>query len=245
MSIVWLVAALITLGWLSRSLYLVRGAVNANRTARSHLTPYNRTLKTARYHLLVLGDSTMFGSGVKNRVHTMGGQLASLFPMASVETLALNGTRVAGLPHQFKTAQHPLYDLIVIGVGGNDVVFLSNYRQLEHDLRDFLQTLELRTNAIVLMHSVNLGNTGFFLWPISYLFDYRTRKLSELYARVAHDFTHVHYVNFYRPLHHDYYTATTRPRFIADDKFHPSDYASRYFFDEMRREVGLDKDFLK
>lgn len=245
MGIVWLIVALIILAWLGRSLYLVRGAITANRSARASLTPFNRIPKTAVHHVLVLGDSTMFGSGAKNRAYTMGGQLGSLFPKASIETLAVSGTRVAGVAQQFEAAKYPHYELVVVGVGGNDAVFLSNYRTLEQDLRKFLSELQPRANTIILMHCVNLGDTGFFLWPLSWFFDYRTRKLSQLYTKIARDFQRVQYVNFYRPRRHDYYTNATRARFIADDKFHPSDYANRYFFDEMRTEVGLDKDFLK
>jgi lysophospholipase L1-like esterase len=214
-------------------------AVRIIRRVAAVTQPYNRALADAPQHVLVLGDSTMFGSGVKERINTMGGRLGRKFPQASVETLAVDGARVRDLAGQLERAKYSRYDLIMVGVGGNDVVRLTDLDNLARDLAAFLERARRRSGKIIVVHCVNLGNIGFFWPPLSWLFDYRTRWLSETYAQVTRGMAGVHYVNFYRPRGADHYTAGTRARFITEDGFHPSDYANGYFFELIEKEVGL------
>jgi lysophospholipase L1-like esterase len=181
----------------------------------------------------------MFGSGVKDRSKTIGGRLAQVFPEASVETLAVDGARVRNLAAQLEAAGHQRYDLIMVGIGGNDIVRLSGFAGIARDLEAFLKTARARTPQVVLVHCVNLGNIGFFWPPLDRLFDYRTRRLSDVYAAVTQSMAGVAYVNFYRPRVSDHYTAATRAMFITEDGFHPSDYANGYFFDLIARDVAL------
>jgi hypothetical protein len=86
-------------------------------------------------------------------------------------------------------------------------------------------------DILILFHCVNLGNIGFFLFPLNHFYAYRTRKVSYLFKKITDNYTNVHYVNFYRPMSNDFYTSKTRKKFIADDSFHPSDHANQFFFD--------------
>lgn len=117
----------------------------------------------------------------------------------------------------------------------------SSFAEVERELRHFLDDTREKANLIVLFHCVNIGNIGFFLPPLSYLYGYRSRKLSQLYKKVVRDYPSVQYVNFYRPRRKDFYDKKTRARFIADDQFHPSDYANRFFFDMIVSETQLDE----
>jgi lysophospholipase L1-like esterase len=204
--------------------------VVAARAARKVTSPYGRASGNESKHVLVLGDSTMYGAGIKNREKTIGGLLGSKYPGSSIETLAENGARTRDLSEQLAHSQHPHYELIVVGIGGNDIVKLSKFQNVEHELVVFLNTAQKRASNVILCHCVNVGNIGFFLFPLNFFFDYRTRKLSEMYAKVVSKFPNVKYVNFYRPMNDDHYDKTTRHKFIAGDAFHPNDYANEYFF---------------
>jgi lysophospholipase L1-like esterase len=196
----------------------------------STTVPFQRPHNNTRTHILVLGDSTMYGAGVKNRANTMGGLLATKYPVASIETLAVNGAKVKDLRDQIGQAQFRKYKLILIGIGGNDIVGLSRYDRVRQELTWFLEHESRRAETIVLFHCVNVGNIGFFVFPLNYLYSFRTKQLSKLFNGVARSFKNVLYVNFYRPMSRDYYDKKTRPEFIADDAFHPNDYANKYFF---------------
>lgn len=186
--------------------------------------------KAGNEHILVLGDSTMHGYGAEKPENTVGGLLARRYSTASVETLAQNGARVADLNQQLSKATHQDYKLIFIGIGGNDVLRLTRFPDIKQTLDTFLKTISKRTTTVILVHSVNLGNTGAFVFPVNYFFDYRMRRLSSIYSEVAKQHKNVAYISFYRPFSNDFYTAKTRSRFIASDGFHPSDYANQFFF---------------
>lgn len=237
------IVAIVTLGWFVRSGLLVRRAVLANRQARLITKPFHVNLKQPSQHFLVMGDSTMYGSGVKKPENTFGGLLAGTFPKANVETVARSGSLVENLTGQLAAAKFRRYDLAIIGIGGNDIVYLADYKKVEIQLQAFLKEVSSRSDHIILFHSVNVGNTGFFLWPLSLFYQKRTKKLSQIYTKIAKEFESVQYVNFYRHRKNDYYDKKTRPRFIADDGFHPSDYGNQYFFKLLRQQTNLDQLF--
>lgn len=202
-----------------------------SRSVKATTQPfYSGDTQTAPRHILVVGDSTMYGAGATSPDKTLGGLLAAHYPGASIETVAENGARVRDLAAQLSQARCERYDLIIIGVGGNDIVRLSRYSVLRRQLRQILERVSNRAETVVLLHSLNIGNTGFFIFPLNRLFDYRTQQLSLLYQAVVQGFSNVIYLNTYRPAKSDYYTPSTRPQFLAADGYHPSDYATEFFF---------------
>lgn len=213
----------------------------ALRVAAKMTKPYIRVLEDASSHILVLGDSTMYGAGTKDPERTVGGLLAAKYPKASIETLAVNGARVKDLHAQLGGKLYQQYDLILIGIGGNDIVRMSRYSALQRELVGILNETNTISSRVVLCHCVNIGNIGFFLFPLNHLYDYRTRRLSELYKQIVAKLQNVTYVNFYRPLHDDHYDKTTRKHFLADDGFHSNDYANEYFFDLIWQDVKKSK----
>jgi hypothetical protein len=208
---------------------LARQIVTA-RTHNAQSKPFNRLISGATKRILVVGDSTMYGAGITDPNNTIGGLFAKRFPEASVETIAVNGAKVRDLKVQLTKAQFEHYDIIMIGIGGNDIVRFSSYIRLGHQLREILVQASGLSNRVILCHCVNVGNIGFFIWPLNYLYDHRSRRLHELYDEVIVGLSQVIYVNFYRPMKSDHYTRATRSEFIAQDAFHPSDHANQYFF---------------
>jgi len=122
-------------------------------------------------------------------------------------------------------------------MGANDILLFSNFKTLQKNLITFLQKANKLTDHIILCHSVNIGNTGFFLFPFDYLFDYRTKQLSTVYSKIKKHFPSVTYVNFYRTRKNDYYDRSTRKKFLASDGAHPNDYANRFFFNLISEEI--------
>lgn len=204
---------------------------------KEKLPAYTRMPKGARQHILILGDSTMYSAGATDPAFTIGGLLANKYPDATIETLAVNGAKIHDLVQQMPRAQFTQYDLIIVGIGGNDIVQLSNYKSATQELQRFLVEISKHAHKIVLCHSVNIGNIGFFPFPLNYLFDYRSRKFSQQFSAISRNMPKVISVDFYRPMHHDHYTRTTRKQFLAADNFHASDYANQYFFDLIWKEI--------
>ena len=193
--------------------------------------PYTNLVHGAAERFLILGDSTMYGLGVKKACNTFGGLLHRKYPHASIETRARCGAKTRDLSAQLERARHRHYEMILVGVGGNDVMDLrSGLSDVGRHLAAFLEAAGKRAGLVVLSHCANLGNTGAFRPPLSYLYSLRSRKLSRLFAAASRSFGNVVHVDFYRPLHRDHYTKETRGKFLAGDGFHPSDHANQYFF---------------
>ncbi len=186
--------------------------------------------KNPSKHILLLGDSSMYGAGIEHTKKTFGALIASKENNATVEVLAENSAKVSDLVKQIEKARYNQYGYIVIGIGANDIMFFSNYKTLQKRLLTFLQQTSKITDHIILCHSVNIGNVGFFLFPFDYVFDYRTEELSKVYAELAKKVPRVTYLNFYRKRGNDYYDKKTRKKFVARDGAHPSDYANQFFF---------------
>lgn len=205
--------------------------VRIAREVRRTTKPFISLSKNPRKRIAILGDSSMYSAGATAAHLTIGGLMADKFPRAVVETLAVNGAQTKDLMDQLERKQFGHYDIMLIGIGGNDVVRFEKFSNIERQLSEALKTASKHADQIVLCHSVNVGNIGFFPFPINLIFDRRTRKLSELYDKLAKQYPKVTYVNFYRPIRDDYYTKHTRAQFLAADGFHASDYANKYFFD--------------
>lgn len=99
----------------------VRQALKIIRRSAKGTVGYNARPRTPHYRFLVLGDSTMFGAGLRDQANSMGGLLAARYPGSSVQTLAVNGTRVKDLGRQLEQSDNSHYDLMLIGAGGNDI----------------------------------------------------------------------------------------------------------------------------
>lgn len=205
-------------------------SLQAIKAAAIIMPPYSRAIKDATHHILILGDSSMYGVGATKPRYTLGGLLAAKYPKASIETIAFNGAKVKDLEAQFAQVSHKEYDLVVVGVGGNDIVQFTSYFKVRRELTTFLGRVSKVADQTVLCHSVNVGNIGFFLFPMNHIYSYRSRRFSQLYSAISSKFPKVINVIFYRPLHKDHYNKATRKEFISDDGFHASDYANQYFF---------------
>jgi lysophospholipase L1-like esterase len=233
--------ALLLIIYIAYTVIRMRSLIAQGKRKAIPSKPYFRVVKDTDQHILILGDSTMYGAGIKDPNNAMGALLGAKYPAAGVETHAANGEKIKDLHNQLKKAHYKHYDIIVIGIGGNDIIRFSRYTTIQRELTAFLEEASQIAKQIILCHCVNVGNIGFFRFPLNYIYDYRTRKLSHLYTKIVTQFPKTHYVNFYRPKHNDHYTKTTRKKFIADDSFHPSDYSNQYFFDLIWKEIQIPR----
>lgn len=197
------------------------------------------TPSRARGHILVVGDSTMYSAGVRDPAYTIGGLFAQLYPEASVETRAANGARCRDVPTQLAEGLHDHYDLIMIGIGGNDVVRLTSQHHVATELRRLLAAAAQKADRVIICSSVNVGNVGFFPFPFNYLYDARSRRFADICRSITGTMGTVQFVDFYRPLHDDHYDSRTRNKFVASDGFHANEYANQYFFGLIVKEAKL------
>lgn len=134
--------------------------------------------------LLLLGDSTAHGVGALLREETTGGRLAQALD-ASVENRAESGAKTKDVLGQLNSAEQPRYDLIIIQVGANDVIYLSDRDTTTTTLTEVLSHARVKSDRIVLLTAGNIGDAPLWLWPLNRYYTLRTQALRESFMSVA------------------------------------------------------------
>lgn len=134
--------------------------------------------------LLLLGDSTAHGVGASLSEETTGGRLAHALD-AAVENRAESGAKTTDVLGQLDGASRSRYDLIVIQVGANDVIYFSDIETTATTLAEVLARARERSDRVVLLTAGNIGDAPLWSWPLGYWYTVRTRALREQFMSVA------------------------------------------------------------
>lgn len=179
-------------------------------------------------NILVIGDSTAVGTGAMEPADSTAGLLGKDYPTADITNKGVNGSRVADLVDRFTELEDDQFDLVLIQIGGNDIVRFTNLDVLETDIKTVLTEANRVGKQVIILHCGNLGTATLLPLGTRWLFTQRTAKLRAIYQRLAPQY-HAQYVDLWRlgaddPFAHDPST------YYAADYFHPSSagYADWY-----------------
>lgn len=139
--------------------------------------------------ILVLGDSTGYGTGADKVEDTLLGRFAHDFPNVEVNNYAVNGSVTNNLIKQLEKVHDKNYNLTIISSGGNDTWKMTNLHDLERDLRIALSMAQKITgNNIALIIYNNSASGPVFPFFVRGLILKRTRLVNEIYTRVGTEF---------------------------------------------------------
>jgi lysophospholipase L1-like esterase len=223
----WLIAGLIIIyivvQYLRTRHYLQLGLMIADQAIAYEQHP---TSPTAR--ILVIGDSTTVGTGATTPQDSTAGLLGHDFPTADIMNQGVNGARVADLTTRFAEFSDDEFDLVLVQIGGNDIVRFTNYQQLEKDLHTVLAEAQRVGKQVVLLHCGDFGTARLLPVGTRWLITHRTKQLRAIYLRLAPQYE-VRYVDLLRPRDRDPF-ANDPATYYAADQFHPSStgYADWY-----------------
>ena len=190
--------------------------------------------------VLVIGDSTAYGTGASRPEDTIAGRLGSDFPRAEIVNTAVNGSLVRQAIGQLERAGEEKFDLIIICTGGNDILRFVSLASLARDLPRLLEgAIEKSGHQVVLLFYANLGNARVFPPSIRSLLGRRTRQVYEIFKRAAAQtgvplvelYTDVKSGGFSNPFIDDPY------RYYARDQMHPNSEGYRLWYNRMWREM--------
>jgi lysophospholipase L1-like esterase len=191
----------------------------------------------AQRRVLLAGDSLALGVGARSPRSAFAGQIAAEFPGAMVDRVARVGARAADLGRQFDAAAHARYDVVIVTIGGNDVIRLTPRARLRHQLGRGLARACAMANLVIATTSANVGGAPLFPWPLSALFDRRSRMLRAVMSEVCHAHGAV-LVNFVFDRKDDPFRRESG-RYYADDGVHPSDAAYALCYALLKRGAPL------
>src|SRR3989338_8377010 len=119
------------------------------RLDAKRVLPFQQINKNATLSILFLGDSLQVGVGAIPK-KTIAGLFGKLYPASHIENHAVTGARTKDVLLQLDRALKKKYDLILISVGGNDVIRFTSKKHVEKELRALLDTVKERSKKVVL-----------------------------------------------------------------------------------------------
>ncbi len=196
--------------------------------------PYERSLPNSDMKILVLGDSTAYGTGAEKNSLTTAGRLGELFPQADVKTIAENGLKLEGLLEKMEAIDtNEKYAIILIQIGANDIMRLTSMKNIESRIDTAVDKLSKQTDKLIFMHSGNIGDSEFFPFYVKPILTSRSNKTREIYMKTAEK-----HKAFYVDIISSEITEIMEKNpteYYADDMLHLNGAGYGLWFDEIRK----------
>ena len=209
---------------------IVLGRVLVDESKAYTQTPVNSTMK-----FLVIGDSTAVGSG-GSYGESVAGYLGRDFPQATVVNDSRNGMKIDEFLTRLQARKDEHYDLIVFQIGGNDIVRLTPTTDIENRLEQALTLTDTMASTTIVICSGNVGLAPTFKWPLSLLYEVRSKDVFKRYAQTTRKHPQSHYIDLYKNREDDIFL-TDISKYYAPDYFHPSGAGYAVWYDEVRKEL--------
>jgi len=176
---------------------------------------FSQSPSNPNMHVLIIGDSTIVGTGADDPKKSLAGLVGGTFPKAKVVNIGINGHKTNNLRYDIESLNKS-YDFIMLHIGGNDIVKFTNLAKLEEDVRALLVAAKQRAPKVTLVTSGNLGTSLLLPFGTRWVFTRRTRQVREIFMHVAKD-EKVAYVDLFRE-------PAVDPFFKEPDTYYSADY---------------------
>lgn len=191
---------------------------------------YAREGKPHAPKILVVGDSTGVGTGAARPEESIAGLLGAAHPEVTIVNRARNGARTFDAIMQLVAEGDARYDLVLMHVGGNDVLRGTAVRALEPQVHAMMHRARRLSRNVVVTTLPNIGLLPMFFPPLSWWFSRQSRVVCGMFAEAASRHG-VHYVDFFRPDETEHFCR--RSPYFACDGLHPSSALYRHIYETM------------
>ena len=213
---------------LSRFLKLEKIGKNMARIT----VPYSRQVRNPMKRVLIVGDSLAVGVGSSIPEHSIAGLLGKDYPDADITNLAVSGSKIKDVLKTLESSKDLGYDLILIQVGGNDVVQFTDIDSAKNDTDELLKIAKTKSDKVLFYTSGSVGYAPIFTVPVSWIYTYRTQKLYSVLKKVAND-NNVTYIDLLYTKKDDPFK-TDIDEYYANDYFHVSDAAYEVWYQKIK-----------
>lgn len=181
-------------------------------------------------HILVIGDSTAVGVGASTPADSTAGLIGRDYPTMDMINRGVSGAKVTELVNRFSDFTDQQFDLVVVQIGGNDIVRFTDYDAIKRDLPLVLAEAQRVGKQVMILHGGNIGTTLLFPAGTRWLWTKRTAAVRNIYLQIVPQYQAT-YIDIWRVGAADPF-ATDPPTYYAADYFHPSSagYADWYTF---------------
>lgn len=226
------------LAWLSVIFFIAAKVFFRVRISQKLMTldtAYRNPSNDLRKTLLVLGDSTGRGVGADTPEDTVAGRVAAHINATHTENYATNGAEVPDLAVQIREAKLPRYDLILIQIGGNDIIALHSPKKTSQVLASILPTLP-PAGKVLIITAGNVGGASMFPIMLRSFYTWLTLRYHKEFARAAAAHGAI-YVNLFFKLWNDPFIVNPS-RYLAADGLHPSSPGYGLWFEKLKPFLG-------
>jgi len=196
---------------------------------------HNETTPARRF--LIAGDSTGVGIGSIDARSTVSGRLAAAFPGTEIVNHSRDGARSTDVPEQIEASTGD-FDLILILVGGNDVIRLSSYQSVLQAAEHVLDVASSRGAHVAVVPPADLGTAPIWVWPLDAVFSRRAETVRRAWQYAMRERANVHLVDLRMPRDRDPFRLAPR-RYYSPDGIHPSADGYALWFAQITRQVPL------
>lgn len=211
--------------------------LSVSRELADAARPYTAHPTDPQRNLLIVGDSTALGTGADSPQSSLAGWIGNAHPRWRIDNRAANGAKFADVVQQLRNADSG-YDLVLVVAGGNDVMQLTGMEKLRSGMAEAVALAHERGHRVVLMPCGNVGHAPFFLPPLTWWMDARSKQLHALAQSVASE-GGARYIRLLQPRETDLFVQRSA-EMHASDGLHPSSMGYRHWYTELVRQGGLE-----
>lgn len=206
----------------------MRRLIDLGNEIAANAVPFARETKSDM-KILVIGDSTAVGTGAEAPEGSVAGRIGQDYPKASIENLGVNGSKTHELiPRLQALEEKQTYDLILVQVGGNDILRNTPLSKLSDSIDTVLAEATKRAEHVILMSTGDVGTS--YLLPIGskWFFTWKTKRVRALFIATTEKYD-AHYIDLFKLKDMDPFVQDPE-KYYANDYLHPSSegYATWY-----------------
>lgn len=183
--------------------------------------------------VLFIGDSSAVGTGSSEPALSTAGRYGANHPNADIRNLAVNGSKTHELVPRLTALDGQQFDLIVIQIGGNDIVRFTDASEQEASLRSVLEIASTLSDRVLVLHGGNVGTSKLFPAGTRWIFTRRTRATREMYLRVLPEYGAYYVDIFYEPKDDPF--SRDAKKYYSPDNFHPSEHGYGLWYEEIEK----------
>lgn len=201
------------------------------------VTPVMQQNEGATKRVLVIGDSTSYGTGALESENSLVGRLAKDFPNIEIVNASENAMSMKRLHEKLQTLKGEKFDIIMIHIGGIDMLSFTPSAKIHTLAKDiFSLTRELSAQKVLLVSMNNPVSAPLFRFPVNHILDKRSKVLTDVFADVCAQ-SSIDHVPLYvddpeDPFHSD------PERYYAYDGVHPNDEGYGVVYKKIKTRVA-------
>jgi len=204
------------------------------------VTPYEQA-GTGAGEILILGDSTGYGTGAKMAGQSVAGRLGAAYPGYRISNNSVNSRQIAGARDaaQKLTSQ---YNLVLLQIGANDLLAGRSVAEVVADMQQLIEAVLPHAEQVVIMTAGNIGALPRYSGETASYHTERSRAYTTAMVELTASYQEVAYVPLFDEPAEDPFVSQPE-RYIAWDGLHPSSAGYELWYQKalpyLRQALGL------